>query len=820
MVSGLRARRRVQVGFVLSLMAALVGSSCSGAHVHGGARSSQLGERESDGEQAPGEGPQGRDKATEDSDVQSEKAVVFIDRGQSPGTVSEDEATTRAEPTRAPIDATGGSGSASQPAPSNGTRHKDSGGKELPPSAEEAKPKKEKPKTTKSVAHTEVESGDTRDVQAVSEFFMAAHGLQEAENWSTEFAAIAHTIGPVYTHPGSLPTFGVTRIGSRDAREWVRENAGREVSLDLPLEHTHVDAEITGPIARVFLQQTFTNPFDEVIEAVYTFPLPENSAVDGMKMVIGERVIEGVIMEREQARQAYESAKATGYTAALLEQERPNVFTQSVANIAPKVKIDIETRYLQDLSYDSGKYEFVFPMVVGPRYMPPGGASAARLSPPVLGRGERSGHDVSMTVRADAGVAIRNWEVPTHEVDGNLDASGKLTLRLASKDRLPNRDFVLRYAVAGAEPQATVLSELLDGAGYFTLMVQPPEADINAVVGTREMVFVVDVSGSMAGVPLAMGKEMMEVALSKLRPVDTFNIITFASGTSQLFDTARPANRQNLELAMSFVDRMESGGGSRMLEGLRAALDAPLDAGMNRVLVFLTDGYIGNEEQVLESIGSAVAESARNRSTVRAFAFGVGSSTNRYLIDGIAEHGEGVAEYALTREDPQLAVDSFFSVIDRPIWTDVELDFGSLTVDESTLYPTHIPALFASHPLVVHGRYSKAGKGTVTLRARANGGKKIEVPIEIELTSKSKHKGALGTLWARAAIGALQRDMLYSSEYTRLKQTITSLGIEHGLVTPFTSFLAVDRSETVKGGGSDARTIEQRVESPEGVGSE
>jgi len=671
--------------------------------------------------------------------------------------------------------------------------------------------------------------GDASDVEAqtggdgdVSDAFMLAHNIVEAEDWNSDFAPIAHEIGPVYTHTGDLPEFVVKRIGDQSVEDYVRDNVielGSDGDLSLPLEHTHVDARLIGPIGRVHVQQRFTNPYDKVIEAVYVFPLPENSAVDGMKMVIGERVIEGVIMEREEARRTYEAAKKAGHTAALLEQERPNVFTQSVANIAPDMKINIETQYVQDLTYDSGSYEFVFPMVVGPRYVPPGAeADAFRINPPVLGRGERSGHDVSVSVRADAGVPIKNFDVPTHDVEGRIDKRGQLKVRLADHDQIPNRDFVLRYDVAGETPKATVLSERVDGEGYFTLIVQPPEADVNALVGTREMIFVVDVSGSMRGVPLAMSKELMERMLNKLRPVDTFNIMTFASGTTQLFAGARPASRKNLKRGMAFVEQMNAGGGTRMLDGVKAALDAPVDAGIQRVLVFMTDGYIGNEDDVISTVGDGVESISKKNAKARVFAFGVGSSTNRYLIDELADVGDGTAEYALTREDPQVATNSFFNVIDHPVWTDVELDFGELAVDEDALYPTKTPDLFASHPLVVHGRYSKAGSGTVTLKARSRG-EEIEVPLEVELSDdKQAHRGVLGTLWARSAIGSLERDMLFSSDYDGIKASITELGLRHGIVTAFTSFVAVDESQTV-GDGNPAR-VDQQIDRPEGVGTE
>jgi len=312
------------------------------------------------------------------------------------------------------------------------------------------------------------------------------------ETWTTtEWEEVVHEIGPVYTTPGDIPRLRLTPV--RDVED--------PSLLLLPLEHTHVDAQLTGPVARVSVSQRYTNPYETPIEAVYVFPLPENSAVDGMRLVVGERVIEGVVRDRETARQIYEDARASGHVAALLEQERPNIFTQSVANLPPGEPIAVDIRYVQDLTYDAGRYEFVFPMVVGPRYIPPGVSDAHRINPPVLGEGMRSGHDISLNLSADAGVAIRSFKVPTHDVEGGLDRSGRLKLALASHDQLPNRDFVLRYHVADALPQPTLLSERHgpEEGGHSTTTAQPPKHALDAPVHTLAALLPLHVTGLMPG---------------------------------------------------------------------------------------------------------------------------------------------------------------------------------------------------------------------------------------------------------------------------------------------------------------------------------
>ncbi|HEY0134197.1 MAG TPA: VIT domain-containing protein, partial [Nannocystis sp.] len=281
----------------------------------------------------------------------------------------------------------------------------------------------------------------------------------------------------VYTDPGELP----------------RMHAG---TMPLPLRHTAVRAHLRGTVAEVVVKQRFVNGGELALEAIYTFPLPENSAVTDMRMVIGERVITSEIHERGEARRVYEDARESGHRAALLEQERPNVFTQSIANIAAGEAIDVEIRYLQTLSYDAGEYEFVFPTVVGPRYAPAGRvADAARINPPVLGRGQRSGHDLSIEVTAETGSAITGWAAPAHEVQATAVGS-QLQVKLARRGEIANRDFVLRYRSAAAQPAARLFLGPPGKTGnYFMLLAEPPRVDVDALVGSRELVFVVDVSG-------------------------------------------------------------------------------------------------------------------------------------------------------------------------------------------------------------------------------------------------------------------------------------------------------------------------------------
>ena len=600
----------------------------------------------------------------------------------------------------------------------------------------------------------------------------------------------------VFTDPGEIPHLEVAGEGRK-----------------LPLKHTGVRANVRGGVAEVEVTQTYQNPSDKPIEAVYVFPLPENSAVYSMRMVIGERTIEADVRERKEARRAYEAARRSGHTAALLEEERPNIFTQSVANIEPGKTINVAIRYVQDLTYDAGQYEFVFPMVVGPRYMGAGVTDAARISPPVMGKGERTGSDVSVEVNVDPAPAPADVEVPTHEVGKQL-VDGVLKVSLTEKSSIPNRDFVLRFRVAGDKPRARLLLSEPSGTGrYFTLLVHPPRLDVDALVGRREVIFVVDVSGSMSGLPLALCKQAMRHALLSLRPVDTFNIVTFAGHTGQVFPAPRAANNASIRHALSYVDAMSAGGGTEMAEAVEAALRPAVEPGYDRYVFFLTDGFIGGDDAIFKGANQLVAGLAAKGQRARVFGMGIGSSPNRGLIEGLSRAGKGLPTYAGTREDPARAVNQVYHYIDRAVLTEVKPDLAAIGAAE--VFPAEVPDLFASHPMVLHGVYQKLPEGPVLVRAKV-GDRAIEIPVEVRRAAGGT-QGTLGRLWARAKVASLS-EKLWDGPDPSVEKEITDLGIRFHLVTPFTSLIAVDHSKKV--GDGDPETIEQPVEAPEGVDPE
>src|SRR2546427_4012257 len=418
-----------------------------------------------------------------------------------------------------------------------------------------------------------------------------------------------------------------------------------------PLKHTDVKAEISGFLSRVLVTQEFENPFKEKIEAVYAFPLPQNAAVDVMTMTVGDRTVRGKILRREEAQAVYEAARSNGQTASLLDQERPNIFTQSVANILPGEQIKITISYVEPLKYEDGSYEFVFPMVVGPRYVP-GGATGAqgdgfapdtdrvpdgsRITPQPAPAGMRAGHDVSLQVSLDAGVPIDGLSSKTHDVNIERPDDHHAQITLKDLATIPNRDFILRYDVAGAKISDAVLTHSTANGGFFTLILQPPERVTVEDVTPKELVFVLDTSGSMSGFPIEKAKETMKLALDNLYPYDTFNLITFSGDEHILFPEPVPATPENLQKAQRFLESREGGGGTEMMKAVKASMDPSDRQDHVRVVCFMTDGYVGND---LEIIGEV-----QKHPNARVFAFGIGGSVNRFLLDNMARYGRGEVE--------------------------------------------------------------------------------------------------------------------------------------------------------------------------------
>jgi len=593
---------------------------------------------------------------------------------------------------------------------------------------------------------------------------------------------------------------------------------GEEQEIPLPLKRTDVKARISLHVGSVRVVQSYHNPYDKKIEAVYVFPLPQNAAISDFIMQIGDRRIRGIIREREEAKRIYLAARRQGYVASLLTQERPNIFTQAVANIEPGKSIEIEIAYFHTLKYSDGEYEFVFPMVVGPRFNPPGstdgvgavsrdkvGTSGQATEVPYLRPNEISAHMISMRIDVDAGPHMRDLRSPSHSIDVRKAKGGSSRVTLKEHDTIPNRDFVLRWRVTESEVYGAVATHRDEQGGYFTMMLQPPRRLSDLPRSKREMIFVVDCSGSMSGEPIAACKRAMRRCLKRLDEDDTFMIIRFSNETSQLGPRPLRATPSNVKSGLRYVDRLDADGGTMMKRGVVAALSMPQEADRYRVVSFMTDGFIGNEREILGAVHEHLGRA-------RIFSFGVGSSVNRYLLERMASVGRGVAAYIGTGESSERAVDGLYRRLEQPALTDIEVDWGAMDVRD--VHPEPLPDLFVGRPVILAGRFSGTGRVTVKVKGRL-GGKPHEIRIPVDLDDPAARHEALAKVWARAQIASWHDRMAYAATPDELADLIRDTALTYGLVSDYTAFLAVDSSRRTEGSGGT--TVPVPVPVPQGV---
>ncbi len=581
-----------------------------------------------------------------------------------------------------------------------------------------------------------------------------------------------------------------------------------------PLKNTKVNAEISGFISRVTVTQTFQNPFNEAIEAVYAFPLPNDAAVDNMTMQIGERFIHSKILEKKKAEEVYEKAKKEGKVAALLEQQRPNIFTQSVANITPYAEIKVIISYVETLKYADGVYEFVFPMTIGKRYIPAsktqnqnsssetGVNDSDKISSPSV---EDDGRRISIEVNLEAGVSIEQISSNTHQIQADMYSASKAIVRLNNAYDIPNRDFVLKYKTAGEQIKDSILTHTSDKSGYFALILQPPDKVFPQHAMPKEIVFVLDRSGSMSGFPLEKAKEAMQLAIEGLNPNDTFNIIAFSDDTKTLFDKPVLSTSDNIAKAKKFLSESTSGGGTELMKAMKAALEPSDSQERIRIVCFMTDGYVGNDFEIIDEV--------KKHPHARVFSFGIGVSSNRYIIDEMARQGRGEAQYLNQNDDSSEAAKRFYERIRNPLLTDISIDWNGLPVSE--IYPTRIPDLFDAKPVIVIGRYTNGASGNITLKGKIHG-QVFSREIPISFPTNNKENNALSTIWARRKVANLMsQDLrgLQSGKFNdELKQAIINLGLEYRLLTQFTSFVAVE--ERIVTDGTKTKRVEVPVIAP------
>jgi Ca-activated chloride channel family protein len=582
--------------------------------------------------------------------------------------------------------------------------------------------------------------------------------------------------------------------------------------IGFPLKHTHVAAKVGGMMSVYEIEQTFENPFDEPLEAVYVFPLGADGAVSGYELIIGERTITGEIQTKERARKMYDDAKSAGHTAGIIEQNKPNIFTQRIANIAPRETIKVKIHYTELLDYNDGQYTMAVPITIGPRYLPEqrvgnspvgshahGSSGRAGVTSIPYIDATRSSSTLSFSAEINAGVPIVAVDSPSHDIAVQTVNSTTNTVTLARKDEIPNRDLVIKYKTAGPTTTVGMLAHRIDNQGFFLLAVQPKAQYRTGDIRPREVVIVVDRSGSMSGVPLDQAKKVANGILASLTDRDSFNVVAFASGVESMSPVAVRGDAAGVRAGQQYLGAMQPGGGTEMEAGVQQMLMSTPANDRIRVVYFLTDGFVGNDDVV---VGAA----KKLLGTNRIFTVGVGSAPNRSLLDRLAIAGRGFPTYIGLTEDPAPFAQDLVKKSAFPYLTDVQIDWGGLAVED---VPTQMPDVYAGQPLVITGKYKAAGTGTVKVSAWS-AGRQVTIPIIVALPQAAEFE-PVASLWARRKIDELEQ----KKGYEQVADAVTQLGLQFHLVTDYTSFVAIDRTRVVSNG--QTKVVEQPLVVPEGV---
>ncbi len=594
-----------------------------------------------------------------------------------------------------------------------------------------------------------------------------------------------------------------------------------------PLKHTDVNAKVSGFAARVTVRQQFHNPYQHNIEAVYTFPLPENAAVDQMLMKIGTRIIKGSVQKREEARRIYEKAKSEGHLSSLLDQERPNIFTQAVANIQPGESVDIEISYIELLKYEKGEFTFTFPTVVGPRFIPGERIAheagrrngtvpdtnqvpdASRITPPIAKPELRSGHDISIAVNINAGLVLSKIHSALHELDIKQESPDRARVMLGAKDRIPNRDFVLSWSVVSDKIASGYVCHNENRDGFISFMMIPPRQVLPESISPKEMIFLIDCSGSQTGEPIRKAKQTIAYILSHMNPNDSFRILAFNNGVTEFSKNAERNSASAKKQALEFLRGLNAQGGTWMAPAVEKVCALPRQEHQMRVVVFMTDGFVGNDFEILSLV-------KKYRSDTRWFPFGTGNSVNRFLIDQIASEGGGEPEYVLLNSSASEVGKKFYDRISTPILTDIKIETRGIEVNE--IFPKGPSDLWAQRPLFFTGRYKSAGKGKFILSAFC-AGKPYKQEMDFIAPENETANVSLPSVWARMKINNLMSQDWNGLQHglpegDPIRAEIETTALKYHVMSQYTSFVAVDQSINNEG---KTVPVAIPVELPDGV---
>jgi Ca-activated chloride channel homolog len=597
--------------------------------------------------------------------------------------------------------------------------------------------------------------------------------------------------------PPSPPDFSGTLSGIPSASNG---NSGAPVPIALPLKKTDVQLSVSAGLIEGEVAQVFTNNTSTTLEAIYVFPLPSEATVTGVELRVGERVIKSVVKEREQARQQYETAKAQGQKTSLLEQERPNIFTTSVANFNPGETVRIRFTYLQAADYQRGKYGVTFPMVVGPRYIPfsipvP---DAGRVTPPLLHPKIDPGHRVSLTATI-TGLPVKSITSSTHAIQSTSPDGGETyEVTLSEGATLPNSEFHLDIALdGGEEPELSVVTTG-DHEDTFALVTLFPPLGLpdNKLPPRvpRDVLFLIDTSGSMNGESIGQAQAGLLRCLDMLQPEDTFTIVRFSSDYSAFAPSLESATPDRLEAARSYIETLHADGGTEMQKALDYTLSIPSqrEAAL-RLVVFLTDGDVGNEDSLMRLLNAKLG-------SARIFTFGIGSAPNEFLMRRLAEIGRGQSRFIRSHEDIGKVMSDFFRTIDQPAMTNVRIGWKSRNGKQMSglaVYPQLCPDVFVDRPVQVVAKLPGGFDGTLEVLGNV-AGSVMKKEFALGDASQTQHHG-IATLFGQAMVNDLMYQRLRTTDGTELeglRKKVVQTALDYQLVTAFTSRVAVEEQIT------------------------
>ncbi len=585
----------------------------------------------------------------------------------------------------------------------------------------------------------------------------------------------------------------------------------------LPLKETAAKVNIVGVIADVTVSQKYVNSGKNTLEAIYTFPLSTKAAVYAMQMTIGQRKITAKISEKNKARKDYENAKKNGNRVSLLEQNRPNVFTMNVANIAVNDTIVVELKYTELLVPENGVYSFVYPTVVGPRYSnktkSESGSGDEFVSAPYTRAGEMPAYKFGFEMKINSGIPIQDVTCDTHKMKiSHPDLNTAIVKLEPGESNGGNRDMILNYSLQGNKIETGVMLFENGDENFFLMMIQPPKRVTEEEIPPREYIFIMDVSGSMSGFPISVSKKLLRNLILNLKPTDKFNVVLFAGQTGLLSDRCVEANEENVNRALKLIDSERGGGGTELLAALKRAYKIPREnSNVSRSTVLVTDGYVDVEKEAFEMV-----RNHNNQSNF--FCFGIGSSVNRHLLEGLAFMGNGEPMIVDKAANADVQAQKFRNYINTPVLSGIKTDYG--TLETYDIEPGSIPDMLAERPIIIFGKYRGTHAGTVTLSGNTGKGTYTK-SFDFSTIKPNPAFSAIRYLWARERIKTLDY-YNSSSEYYRppmddyLKNEILQLGLKYGLMTQYTSFIAIDENFKVD---KDKKlvTVKQPLPLPQGV---